>query len=78
MKLKRRFDLERTNGIFADLMRSFLLYDIATLYGDVGDEEERLAFLDKVFEMGCTFWDTAEVCCRLCGLLVLCCVVLWA
>ena len=37
----------------------------ATLYGDVGDEEERLAFLDKVFEMGCTFWDTAEVCMRL-------------
>lgn len=33
----------------------------ATLYGDAGDEEERLAFLDKVFEMGCTFWDTAEV-----------------
>ena len=34
----------------------------ATLYGDVGDDEERLKFLDKVFEMGCTFWDTAEVC----------------
>ncbi|KAF6220732.1 hypothetical protein HO133_003165 [Letharia lupina] len=32
----------------------------STLYGDAGDEEERLAFLDKVFEMGCTFWDTAE------------------
>lgn len=34
----------------------------ATLYGDAGEEEERLAFLDKVFETGCTFWDTAEVC----------------
>ena len=34
---------------------------VATLYGDAGEEEERLAFLDKVFEMGCTFWDTAEV-----------------
>lgn len=34
----------------------------ATLYGDAGEEEERLAFLDKVVETGCTFWDTAEVC----------------
>lgn len=32
------------------------------LYGDGGSDEERLAFLDRVFEMGCTFWDTAEVC----------------
>lgn len=22
-------------------------------------KKERLAFLDRVFEMGCTFWDTA-------------------
>ena len=29
------------------------------LYGDGGEEEDRLNFLDKVFEMGCTFWDTA-------------------
>ncbi len=29
------------------------------LYGEAGGEEERLAFLDKVFGMGCTFWDTA-------------------
>ena len=32
------------------------------IYGDAGEEEERLAFLDKVFEMGCTFWDTAGGC----------------
>lgn len=31
------------------------------LYGDGGSDEERLAVLDRVFEMGCTFWDTAEV-----------------
>lgn len=30
-------------------------------YGDGGSDEDRLAFLDRVFEMGCTFWDTAEV-----------------
>ena len=35
--------------------------DTAILYGDAGTEEERLAFLDKVFESGCRFWDTAEV-----------------
>ena len=46
------------------------------LYGEVGDEEERLAFLDKVFEMGCTFWDTAEVCAGY-ALVVPCCVVLY-
>ena len=35
---------------------------LATLYGDAGEEEdERLAFLDRLFETGCTFWDTAEV-----------------
>lgn len=33
----------------------------AVLYGDAGTEEEGLAFLDKVFESGCRFWDTAEV-----------------
>ena len=44
--------------------------ETATLYGDAGNEEDRLAFLDKVFEAGCTFWDTAEVC-------ILCRVVLY-
>ena len=34
---------------------------IAVLYGDAGTEEDGLAFLDKVFESGCRFWDTAEV-----------------
>ena len=29
------------------------------LSGDAGEEEARLTLLDKVFEMGCTFWDTA-------------------
>ena len=33
----------------------------AVLYGDAGTEEEGLDFLDKVFESGCRFWDTAEV-----------------
>ena len=33
----------------------------AVLYGEGGTEEEGLAFLDKVFESGCRFWDTAEV-----------------
>ena len=42
----------------------------AVLYGNAGDEEEGLRFLDKVFEMGCTFWDTAEVGIRFC----FCCV----
>ena len=42
-------------------MADQLTASTATLYGDTGDEEERLAFLDKVLEMGCTFWDTAEV-----------------
>lgn len=32
---------------------------VAALYGDAVEDEERLALLDKVFEMGCTFWDTA-------------------
>ena len=35
--------------------------ELAMLYGDPGDDEERLNFLDKVFEIGCRFWDTAEV-----------------
>lgn len=33
---------------------------LSALYGDAVEDEERLALLDKVFEMGCTFWDTAE------------------
>ena len=32
---------------------------VAALYGEAVEDEERLALLDKVFEMGCTFWDTA-------------------
>lgn len=32
---------------------------VAALYGDAVEDEERLALLDKVFEMGCRFWDTA-------------------
>ena len=37
------------------------LNHIAVLYGNAGTEEEGLDFLDKVFESGCRFWDTAEV-----------------
>ncbi|KAK9762603.1 Aldo-keto reductase str7 [Basidiobolus ranarum] len=30
-------------------------------YGDAGSDEERFLFLDKLFECGCTNWDTADV-----------------
>jgi aryl-alcohol dehydrogenase-like predicted oxidoreductase len=29
-------------------------------YGPIPSDEERLAFLDRAFELGYTFWDSAE------------------
>ena len=33
----------------------------AFLYGKAGDEEENFKVLDRAWELGSTFWDTAEV-----------------
>lgn len=30
------------------------------VYGSVPDDEERCAILDRAYELGATFWDTAE------------------
>lgn len=30
------------------------------VYGSVPDDEERFAVLDRAYELGATFWDTAE------------------
>lgn len=35
--------------------------NIAGAYADRGSEGQRLAFLDRVYELGQTFWDTADV-----------------
>jgi aryl-alcohol dehydrogenase-like predicted oxidoreductase len=29
-------------------------------YGPMVPEEDRLAMLDRLYEMGCTFWDASE------------------
>jgi len=34
---------------------------LSIAYGEVGSEEERLKFLDQLYESGCHFWDTADV-----------------
>ncbi|KAA1473467.1 Aldo/keto reductase [Dentipellis sp. KUC8613] len=34
---------------------------LSAAYGDVPSDEERLKFLDTVYERGCTHWDTADV-----------------
>lgn len=31
------------------------------LYGGGGTHEESFEILDRVFDLGCRFWDTAEV-----------------
>lgn len=33
---------------------------LSVWYGAVGSDEERLKFLDGVYERGCNFWDTAD------------------
>jgi aryl-alcohol dehydrogenase-like predicted oxidoreductase len=38
----------------------FGLMDLTYSYGEPVDEEHNMAILDKAFELGCTFWDTAE------------------
>ncbi|KAL1966404.1 hypothetical protein VTN77DRAFT_4546 [Rasamsonia byssochlamydoides] len=37
------------------------LMNIADAYADGGSEEQRLEFLDRVYELGETFWDTADI-----------------
>jgi aryl-alcohol dehydrogenase-like predicted oxidoreductase len=37
------------------------LMNIGGAYSDGGSDEQRLAFLDRVYELGETFWDTADV-----------------
>ncbi|ESK84374.1 Aldoketoreductase [Moniliophthora roreri MCA 2997] len=39
----------------------FGVMGIATAYGKVDTDEERLKVLDAAYEAGCTFWDTANV-----------------
>ncbi|KAI0313888.1 NADP-dependent oxidoreductase domain-containing protein [Amylostereum chailletii] len=34
---------------------------LSICYGVVPSDEERLAFLDSLYERGCTYWDTADV-----------------
>ncbi|KAJ7084980.1 NADP-dependent oxidoreductase domain-containing protein [Mycena epipterygia] len=34
---------------------------LAGAYGAIGDEEERLKFLDEAYAAGCTMWDTADM-----------------
>ena len=34
---------------------------ISGFYGDTGSDEDRLKVLDRAYEMGETFWDTADV-----------------
>ncbi|TFK21743.1 Aldo/keto reductase [Coprinopsis marcescibilis] len=34
---------------------------LSSFYGSVGTDEERLKLLDAAYEMGCTFWDTADI-----------------
>ncbi|KAG2136657.1 Aldo keto reductase [Suillus clintonianus] len=34
---------------------------LSAFYGQTGLDEERLKMLDKTYELGCTFWDTANV-----------------
>lgn len=29
-------------------------------YGEVPENEERFKFLDRAFDIGCTFWDSSE------------------
>ena len=33
---------------------------LAQLYGKTEDDEQRFKLLDRVYELGCRFWDTAE------------------
>lgn len=32
-----------------------------TAYGEAGTDEERFAVLDRLFELGCTNWDTSSI-----------------
>ncbi|KAG2036019.1 Aldo keto reductase [Suillus americanus] len=34
---------------------------IGAYYGQTGPDEERFQVLDKAYELGCTFWDTANI-----------------
>ncbi|KAG2053060.1 Aldo keto reductase [Suillus hirtellus] len=34
---------------------------LGAYYGQTGSDEERLKVLDKAYELGCTFWDTADI-----------------
>ncbi|KIK44201.1 hypothetical protein CY34DRAFT_80336 [Suillus luteus UH-Slu-Lm8-n1] len=34
---------------------------IGAYYGQTGPDEERFKVLDKAYELGCTFWDTANI-----------------
>ncbi|KAG1852238.1 Aldo keto reductase [Suillus subluteus] len=34
---------------------------IGAYYGQTGSDEERFQVLDKAYELGCTFWDTANI-----------------
>ncbi|KAG0697585.1 Aldo keto reductase [Suillus ampliporus] len=34
---------------------------LSAFYGQTDPDEERLKVLDKAYELGCTFWDTADV-----------------
>ncbi|KAJ5016851.1 Aldo-keto reductase yakc [Colletotrichum sp. SAR 10_99] len=38
----------------------FGMMGLSTAYGPVGTDEERLAILDRAWELGCTNWDTAN------------------
>ena len=38
----------------------FGLMGLSVAYGTVPSDDERLAILDRAFDLGATFWDSAE------------------
>lgn len=34
---------------------------LSAYYGKIDDDETRFKFLDRAYELGATFWDTADV-----------------
>ncbi|KAF3765340.1 Aldo/keto reductase [Cryphonectria parasitica EP155] len=37
------------------------LMGLSNAYGDAGTDEERFKFLDRAWELGCTFWDSSDL-----------------
>lgn len=48
------------NGPLVPVMGFGMMIATAPQYGALPDDTERFALLDRAFELGATFWDTAE------------------